>query len=111
MLLKDGFSTDQQMGELSVTECGKTEVFPTYTCAHCNDIIIMRPDRVRPRQRCFKCFKMICGTKDICTVDCTPLYEMSRDHYEGAGDWAKWVNAIMAGEVDTSVAREKGLVF
>ena len=41
----------------------------TITCAHCNTVVILRPDRSRPRGYCRKCDKYICDNP-ACSVDC-----------------------------------------
>ena len=41
----------------------------TITCAHCNTVVILRPDRSRPRNYCRKCDKYICDNP-ACSVDC-----------------------------------------
>ena len=33
---------------------------PTYTCGHCNAVVVMHPDRQRARAVCFDCFQRIC---------------------------------------------------
>ena len=42
------------VGANQVYECA------TITCAHCNAVVILRPDRSRPREYCRKCDKYIC---------------------------------------------------
>jgi hypothetical protein len=44
------------IGQNQVYECA------TITCAHCNTVVILRPDRSRPRNYCRKCDKYICDT-------------------------------------------------
>lgn len=44
---------------------------PTFTCAHCQGIVIMNPDRKRERAHCRKCNARVC---DLCGAagECTP---------------------------------------
>ena len=41
---------------------GKNQLYEcaTVTCAHCNAVVILRPDRSRPREYCRKCDNYIC---------------------------------------------------
>ena len=41
----------------------------TITCAHCNTIVILRPDRSRSRGYCRKCDAYVCDNP-ACSVDC-----------------------------------------
>lgn len=84
--------------------------YPTYTCGHCSKIVVMRADRVRPRNHCFGCDSWICEENEICNTHCTPLQAMSHDHFEGAGEHGKYVAAIMQGITKVDEAVEKGLV-
>lgn len=98
-------------GELTVMDpWGNGETLPTYTCGHCSKVIVLRPDRVRERKRCFSCFRTICEKSEICNAACTPLHAMARDHFEGAGIWAKFVPAIMAGAATLADAERKGVI-
>lgn len=33
---------------------------PTYTCTHCQNVVVMNPERIRPRITCRGCKHMIC---------------------------------------------------
>ena len=49
----------------------------TITCAHCNAVVILRPDRSRPREYCRKCDKYIC---DECSgKPCYPIEKVLDD--------------------------------
>lgn len=101
----------EEAGELTVMDpWGRGETLPTYTCGHCSMVIVLRPDRVRERKRCFSCFRTICEKSEICNAACTPLHAMARDHFEGAGIWAKFVPAIMAGATTLAEAEGKGVI-
>lgn len=93
-------------------EGGMQEV-PTYTCAHCNAVVLMNPQRRRERRRCMKCLGTLCEKNLICIQDCTPLREIAKDHFEGdaARRWGKFVPAIMAGCTSPDEAEEKGLII
>ena len=52
-------------GANQVYECA------TVTCAHCNTIVILRPDRSRPRNYCRKCDAYICDNP-ACLAGCLP---------------------------------------
>lgn len=61
--------------------------YPTYTCAHCCNVVVMRPDRVRPRVSCLSCGRWICETTKACATDCTPLDELAADMFEASPKW------------------------
>lgn len=33
---------------------------PTFTCSHCERVVVMRPDRIRPRYTCRGCNHLLC---------------------------------------------------
>ena len=53
----------ERIGKNQLYECA------TITCAHCNTVVILRPDRSRPRNYCRKCDKYVCDNP-ACSVDC-----------------------------------------
>ena len=44
----------------------------TTTCSHCHTVVILNPDRTRPRNYCRKCDRYICDNPG-CNVECVPL--------------------------------------
>jgi hypothetical protein len=64
--------------EAPVVGVGITYESATYTCSHCHTIVILNPNRSRPRNKCMKCFKRICDNP-ICNMDCKPLVELFDD--------------------------------
>ncbi len=97
--------------EIEISQGGNIQYLPAYTCGHCSNVIILRPDRKRERKNCLSCGRLICEMSEICNVGCTPLYAMARDHFEGTGEFGKYVPAIMAGVSSVKEATEKGLLF
>ncbi len=93
-----------------VVDLRTMRVIPTYTCGHCTDVVQMNPQRVRERTRCKKCMRLICERKQLCQMDCTPMYAMSQDRFEGAGKHSRLVPAIMAGCSTESEAAQLGLI-
>lgn len=57
------------VGEGRVFECD------TITCSHCHTIVMLNPDRSRPRNYCRKCDHYICDNPG-CNVGCTPLNQV-----------------------------------
>lgn len=96
--------------EITVSQDGKTQYVPAYTCGHCTNVVILRPNRTRERKRCFSCDRLICEMNEICNAHCTPLYSLAKDHFEGAGEFGKYVPAIMSGVSTIREAEEKGLI-
>lgn len=44
----------------------------TFTCGHCNRIVIKHPARTRPREYCRKCDALICDSAG-CILNCIPM--------------------------------------
>ena len=101
------------MGELTRTELGRMETVATFTCGHCTNVVVMRPERTRPRTRCTKCGKLLCEKNELCMKDCTPMHELAKDHFEGAQaeKWGKYVPAIMQGVTTEEEGLRKGLIL
>ncbi len=100
------------MSELEIFGDGKMQVIPTYTCGHCSDVVLMRPDRKRDRTACAKCSRYICEKKPLCRTQCTPLHELAKDHFEGlrAKEWGRLVPAIMGGATTEEEGLRRGLI-
>jgi len=54
----------QARGGIAAAGSTKVEV-ATYTCAHCNAIVLMRPDRTRDRSVCRKCMRVVCDQHSL----------------------------------------------
>jgi hypothetical protein len=44
----------------------------TITCSHCRAVIVLNPDRSRPRHYCAKCDHYVCD-KPACVLVCDPM--------------------------------------
>ena len=44
----------------------------TITCSHCHAVVILNPNRSRPRNYCAKCDHYVCDNP-ICLMECSPL--------------------------------------
>lgn len=84
--------------------------YPAYTCGHCSNVILLREDRTRPRKTCLRCGRWICEKSQICSMHCTPIHALAKDHFEGAGEFGKYIPAIMAGVSTVAEAEARGLV-
>lgn len=82
-----------------------------YTCGHCSNIISLREDRSRPRQKCLSCSRLICEKSEICRKHCTPIHKLADDHFETKGDWARYIPAIMQGVTSMKEAEERQLIL
>lgn len=49
---------------------GTTLEADTYTCPHCNALVVKNPDRTRERAVCRKCMQVVC---DSCVGECVPF--------------------------------------
>ena len=56
---------------------------PTITCAHCNTLVILNPNRLRPRGYCRKCDAYVCDSP-VCNAECTPHIKLIDDLQEKA---------------------------
>ena len=60
---------------------------PTYTCSHCQAIVVINPDRSRERALCRRCMHYICdgcGVKLALTRECKPFKQIA-DEIQEAG--------------------------
>ena len=44
---------------------------PTFTCCHCNRVVVMNPDRRRDRHVCRRCMAITCDSVP-CVLECDP---------------------------------------
>ena len=51
---------------------GELKEYATLTCAHCQKIVVMNPDRKRERGYCQNCHAYVCDNAG-CRVNCTPI--------------------------------------
>ena len=47
----------------------------TYSCPHCQAVVIKNPLRTRPRNVCRKCMSVVCDTPS-CILECTPFQQL-----------------------------------
>lgn len=85
--------------------------YPTYTCAHCGKVVVMRPDRLRPRTTCASCGQWICEQSEICASECTPLISLADDGWEASEKWKRFLPAIMHGVGTKAEAAQLGLLI
>ena len=52
----------------------------TWTCRHCNRIVLKNPDRTRPREVCRKCMAVVC---DKCILWCEPFEKVAEAIVDG----------------------------
>ena len=55
----------------------------TITCCHCNRVVILNPDRKRPRGYCAKCDHYVCDSS-ACGLNCTPFRKLIEQLQEQA---------------------------
>lgn len=100
------------LGELTTMDGdGRTITYPTYTCGHCSNVVIMRTDRLRERTKCFSCQKWLCESKELCRVQCTPIHALADDHFETSGVHGNLVAAIMGGAETLAEGYARGLIL
>ena len=109
-----------KFGELTLVGCdldgnlmeGRRS-YPTYTCGHCSKVVVIRPDRERPRTTCMACGGWICEKSEICNTHCTPLHALSHNGMDldrPNSPHVKYLPAIMAGVESVNEAHRLGLV-
>lgn len=47
---------------------------PTFTCCHCNRVVVKNAQRQRPRNVCHKCMKWTCDY-GVCVTECNPIVQ------------------------------------
>lgn len=47
----------------------------TITCLHCNGVVVLNPNRKRPRGYCAKCGGYVCDTP-ACGLECRPFQKL-----------------------------------
>ena len=83
---------------------GIIEEMDTFTCCHCRSVVVMHPQRQRPRNRCEKCNATTCDQAP-CVMEC--------DHWEKKWEARRpWllphqIPDAMAAELYTSEVRAK----
>ena len=103
---------DRQIYAMEQTDGGKIHYIPCFTCGHCSSVVIVNKERVE-RRKCLHCMRLICGTNEICNstqLECIPLGEVMRDHFEGASKWVPYIDAIMRGATTLDAVEQKGVV-
>jgi hypothetical protein len=61
---------------------GVTFESATATCLHCNGVVVLNPDRKRPRGYCAKCDGYVCDNP-VCGTSCTPFRKLLDDFTGG----------------------------
>ena len=58
---------------------GTKREFDTWTCNHCQGQVLTSPERVRPRELCFICFRVVCDRcKRLAQIfGCQPFSEIA----------------------------------
>jgi hypothetical protein len=57
----------------------------TYTCAHCQYVVVMEPKRTRPRAVCLACYQRICDGCEVVrqqTLTCRSMARLIDDTLE-----------------------------
>lgn len=66
----------------------------TFTCSHCEVIVVLNPDRSRSRGFCRKCEHYVCDpceAKRVLTGECYPFKAMAQDFLERADKYGSEV--------------------
>lgn len=80
------FSKRSQEGFLLIDDRasgGPLRETPTVTCSHCQVIVILNPQRTRPRGYCRKCDHYVCD-KPTCNFECKPMSQVIDEALEKA---------------------------
>ena len=87
-----GITPEQACGAGPVVGKGELWVSATYTCVHCQRIVVMNPLRTRPRHYCQKCDDYQCD--DCANFECVPFAKVVDLALEAG---AKGVPVILPG--------------
>jgi hypothetical protein len=110
-----GGGVKNDFGEITIWETGENgeprmrKRF-TYACGHCSNQVLMHDQRERPRLHCVSCDRWLCEQSELCHTQCTPLYTMARDGFEGMGSSGRLVPALMQGVTTLDEAERLNLV-
>ena len=69
-----------------IKEGSKAE-FPTYTCPHCNGVVVINPARTRARSYCQKCDHYMCdacGAAQALSTEHNPFAKIMDQQYDAA---------------------------
>lgn len=55
----------------------------TVTCCHCNAVVVLNPQRTRPRGYCARCDAYVCDNP-ACGLECRPFAKVIDDILNGA---------------------------
>lgn len=69
--------------QAQVVGAGQLYESATVTCSHCNRVVILNPERTRPRGYCRKCDHYVCDNP-ACNSKCTPFEEIIEQLQEQA---------------------------
>jgi hypothetical protein len=67
---------------VAVAGAGERVEAATYTCRHCNVVVIMNPRRTRDRNVCRKCMAVVCD-KPECNLNCQPFAALIEETVAG----------------------------
>ena len=57
---------------IAVARGGQRFETATYTCRHCNAVVIVNPQRSRERNVCRRCMAVVCD-RPTCVLECQPF--------------------------------------
>ena len=64
----------------TVTAVGSTHLeADTYTCGHCQRVVIKTPDRLRPREVCRRCMHIVCDRCSNPNISCQTFARVRDD--------------------------------
>lgn len=69
-------------GFVATAPAGQVFESATVTCSHCQVIVVLNPNRQRPRGYCAKCDHYVCDAP-LCNTDCRPFKALA-DHMQTA---------------------------
>lgn len=87
-----------------------TRSYPAYSCGHCSRTVVLNDQRTRMRTTCTKCGRWLCEQSELCQDDCTPIYDIARDHSWDDPKWARLLPGIMGGATTKEEAVSAGLI-
>ena len=73
----------------------------TLTCAHCNRVVVLNPERTRERSHCWRCNAYVCDSVG-CNAECNPIQESVELalHYAGTPEGNQpWLLRGPQGEI------------
>ena len=83
---------------------------PTFTCCHCQRVVVMHPERKRVRNWCPNCDHYTCDSGG-CIVECNPIKRDIERAFASKDDqpWLQRDNGFSVRKIDNMIIRRRDI--